>query len=56
MSDLGESRMSEGYQAAAVLDLHAKRSLSGDGYTNHWCVECRQDWPCATLRAMGYGR
>lgn len=36
----------------AVLDLHQRRTRTVEGYTLQWCVECQQDWPCATLRAM----
>lgn len=37
---------------AAVRSLHAPRDFSGDGYGWSVCVEDRQQWPCATERAI----
>jgi hypothetical protein len=39
-------------RVAAVLALHSKRQFSGDGYGWALCAECRQSWPCATVRAI----
>lgn len=36
----------------AIRELHDKRMLDGDGFTNVWCRECRQNWPCPTVQAM----
>jgi len=40
---------------AAVRRLHAERVAPIDGYPadHHYCVEDRQSWPCATIRALG---
>lgn len=48
-------KASEGYQrglVAAVRRLHSKRSYPGDGFTSELCVECRQAWPCPTIKAL----
>jgi len=36
----------------AVRRLHSPRSFSGDGYGWTVCAEDRQQWPCATERAI----
>lgn len=33
----------------AVRALHTRRNRTVDGAGLSWCVECRQDWPCATI-------
>lgn len=38
---------------AAVSALHQVRTRTRDGFTEQWCVECRQDWPCPTGQAVG---
>lgn len=37
---------------ARVLLLHSKREFSGDGYGWTACAECRQCYPCATVKAV----
>lgn len=40
----------------SVLKLHAEREFTNEymaPYTQKVCAECRQVWPCATVRAMG---
>lgn len=42
----------------AVLHIHSKRMYDGDGYGWAICIEDRQHWPCATVKALeelGYG-
>lgn len=36
----------------AIRDLHAKRTRDHNGFTEVWCRECNQDWPCPTLKAL----
>ena len=36
----------------AVRKLHSRRDFSGDGYGWSLCTEDRQQWPCATERAI----
>lgn len=35
-----------------VQNLHSSRSRDVDGATLRWCVECQQNWPCATVQAI----
>lgn len=37
---------------AAVLRVHQPRIHDGDGYSWTVCVEDRQQWPCATVKAI----
>lgn len=39
-------------KVCAVDAIHQPRSFSGDGYGWVICVEDRQAWPCATVKAM----
>lgn len=35
-----------------VRGLHSRRDRTVDGAGLSWCVECQQDWPCATIRQL----
>lgn len=34
-----------------VIELHQARRRTHNGFTEIWCSECNQDWPCPTWRA-----
>lgn len=37
---------------AAVKRLHSKREFNGDGYGWANCAECRQHYPCETIKEI----
>lgn len=36
----------------ALRQLHGERRFSGDGYGWTVCAECRQSYPCQTIKVM----
>ena len=36
----------------AVQRLHSKREFNGDGYGWANCAECRQHYPCETIKVI----
>ena len=37
---------------ASVLVLHSSRRRDHNGFTEVWCRECQQTWPCPTVQAI----